>query len=530
MKGFMKSKKAIACAVILFLLVLELAGLGIHKMWLDQQPKFHDLTVELGTESISLSDFLTEYADLKKAGFVSDPGLINLNQVGSVELTLRHGKQQETVIFTVDDTTAPTAEFAVHKEVTIDYVPVVSDFITNVYDEDEVQVFFLTEPVLPKDYSDLTVTVVAEDASGNWIRQDCVISYTWMYREVELELGQVLTKADILLDPVRDDSLIDQAAVDAVNAGGVGLFEISSTVGEKTLVCAVNVADTVGPDLQVQNVQVKLGKDVELEDFVVSCEDLAGVAEIRFATQPDTKTESKQTIVIEAVDVNGNVTAKEAVLWVATDFYPPVIRGADKSMSVEKHSEPDFLAGVTANDTKSGDCAVTVDTSKLDLTKAGTYYITYSATDESGNVATVKRKVVVEPNEEDTLALVQSIADTLSDDPEDLRDYVRNKIGYSSNWGGDDPVWYGFTKKLGNCYVHATCLKALFDAKGIESQLIWVTNKSHYWLVVKIGDTWRHIDPTPGVRHTRYSLMTDELRLKTLGGRVWEFDKWPKCE
>ena len=260
MKGFMKSKKAIACVVILFLLVLELAGLGIHKMWLDQQPKFHDLTVELGTESISLSDFLTEYADLKKAGFASDPGLINLNQVGSVELTLRHGKQQETVTFTVEDTTAPTAEFTVHKEVTIDYVPVVSDFITNVYDEDEVQVFFLTEPVLPKDYSDLTVTVVAEDASGNWIRQDCVISYTWMKREVSLELGQVLTKADILLDPVRDDSLIDQAAVDAVNAGGVGLFEISSTVGEKTLVCAVNVADTVGPDLQVQNVQVKLGQ------------------------------------------------------------------------------------------------------------------------------------------------------------------------------------------------------------------------------------------------------------------------------
>ena len=530
MKGFFKSKKFIACIVILFLLLLELGGLTMHRMWLDRQDKFHDLTVELGTESISLSDFMTEYADSKKVGFVSDPGLIDLNQVGSVELTLRHGKQEQTVTFTVVDTTAPTAEFILRKDVTIDYVPVVSDFITNVHDEDTVEVFFLTEPSLPKNYADQTVTVVAEDASGNRTSEECMISYTWMKQEVALELGQMLTAEDILLDPIRDASLISQAEIDSINASGVGSFEISSTLGEKTLLCTVTVTDTVGPELQVQNVQVKLGNSVELEDFVVSCEDLAGVAEIRYATQPDTKTESKQTIIIEAVDVNGNVTAKDAVLWVATDFNPPVISGANKSMSVEKHSTPDFLEGVKATDKKSGDCAVTVDTSKLDLTKAGTYYITYSAVDASGNEATVKRKVVVEPDEEDTLALVQSIADTLSDDPEDLRDYVRNKIGYSSNWGGDDPVWYGFTKKLGNCYVHATCLKALFDAKGIESQLIWVTNKSHYWLVVKIGDTWRHIDPTPGVRHTRYSLMTDELRLKTLSGRVWEFDKWPKCE
>ena len=83
---------------------------------------------------------------------------------------------------------------------------------------------------------------------------------------------------------------------------------------------------------------------------------------------------------------------------------------------------------------------------------------------------------------------------------------------------------------MGNCYVHAHCLKALFDAKGIESQIIWVTEKTHYWLVVKIGDVWRHIDATPTPGHMRYSLMNDEERHKTLSGRNWNRSLWPACE
>ena len=145
------------------------------------------------------------------------------------------------------------------------------------------------------------------------------------------------------------------------------------------------------------------------------------------------------------------------------------------------------------------------------------------------NTTTVKRKITVNHSEEDVKALVKDIADQLSSDPEEIRDYVRT-IRYSTNWGGDDPVWYGFTKGSGNCYVHAHCLKAIFDEKGIESQMIWVNNKTHYWLIVKIGDVWRHIDATPTRGHMVYSLMTDEERAATLSGRNWDRDAWPACE
>ena len=59
--------------------------------------------------------------------------------------------------------------------------------------------------------------------------------------------------------------------------------------------------------------------------------------------------------------------------------------------------------------------------------------------------------------------------------------------------------------------------------------MIWVTNKSHYWLIVKINGQWKHIDPTPSRLHGKYSLMNDEQRLSTLSGRKWDTSQWPAC-
>lgn len=527
MKNFLKSKKGKACAAAA---ILAVAGLGGYGCWYGQQPKFHDLTVELGVESIGIGDFMTEYANAGKVGFVSDPAEVDLNRVGETELTLSHGSREETVTLTVQDTTAPTAEFVTQRSELIDYVPSAEDFVSNVNDESETSVYFAYEPVLPKDYSDVTVTVVVEDASGNKIQRECTLTYSWMQTSYALEYGSELTKADLLLDPVRDDSLLDQSVIDQINKSGLGEYEITSTVGEKTMTCKVTVADTQGPDLNVKDVHIRKGHWASLDSFLVSYKDVSGDVEVRLMTELDLYTEGKQTVVIEAEDIYGNITSKEVTLWIATDFNPPWISGADEAMSVEKNTTPDFLEGVTATDAKIGICEVTCDTSKLDLTKAGTYYITYSTCDNSGNTATTKRKVVVEHDAEDTAALVKSIADKLSDDPEEIRDYVRSNIYYSHSWGGEDPVWYGFTGRSGNCYVHALCLQSIFDLKGIENQLIWVTEKSHYWLIVKIDGVWKHIDPTPSDTHGKYSLMNDAQRLSTLSGRDWDRTQWPACE
>ena len=111
-----------------------------------------------------------------------------------------------------------------------------------------------------------------------------------------------------------------------------------------------------------------------------------------------------------------------------------------------------------------------------------------------------------------------------------MANYVRSYIRYNHDWGGDDPVWYGFSNRKGNCYVHALCLQRLLTEHGYKTKLIWVTNKTHYWLIVDMGGYWRHIDATPSTLHSRYPLMTDEQRLETLSGRKWDTSQWPACE
>jgi len=495
-----------------------------------QLPKFHDLTVELGTEIVTISDFATEHADLKKIRFVSDPSLVDLNQVGSLELILAQGNKQETVMLTVEDTTAPEATFVKTLPIRIDHTPTPEELVSGISVESETRVYFENAFQLPKNYEDTAVTVVVEDIWGNRTLGQCTLTYTWMVESFELEYGQKLSPEDILLDPVRDAGLLDPKELEAVNSGEIGEYTVTGQAGGQSAVCRVHVADTQGPVVKLKDVQVRIGGQVNPESFVESVTDISGVDTVRMLSSPKTDTMGKKPIVFEAKDYYGNTTFAQAVLWVANDFVPPRITGANGVITMEKRSAVDFMEGVSAYDNVDGNCVVTCNTDALNMEAGGTYYITYTAYDSSGNQAKVTRKVIVEHDEEDTEALVASIAAQLSDDPEQIRNYVRSKIYYTRSWGDEDPVWYGFTNRRGNCYVHAMCLKAIFDLKGIENQLIWVTNKTHYWLLVKINGNWKHIDPTPSRLHGRYSLMNDAQRRSTLSGRVWDTTAWPACE
>lgn len=529
-KNLWKTKKGIACIVaVAAVLVLGLAAWGGYGIWLNEQPKFRNVTVELGTETVSLRDFMTEHANAKKVGFVSDPSTIDLNQVGTTALTLRHGKQEQTVTLTVQDTVAPVAEITPAYTASIHEIPAAAELVSNVEDEDQVKIYYAQEPVIPLDYSDVTVHVIVEDGSGNQTSRNCVLSYRWMQKTCTLELGEALTKEMVLLNPERDLVLLEQARLDEINNSDVGNYLLVGTVGDMVQTCAVTVQDTKGPELVLTPVQRYPGKEAHLEDFITSATDASEVKEVRLVSQFDVNTKGKYEVTVEAEDIHGNITTGTTMLWVTDDMTPPDIYGPLTVLSVEKHGEVDLLAGFSAWDYRDGACEVVCDTSKLDLHTAGTYYVTYTATDTSGNVASVKRKVTVEHDAEDTKAMVKEIAAGLSNDVEEIRDYVRYNVSYTTNWGGDDPVWYGFTTRTGNCYVHALCLQVLLEEKGYETQLIWVTAKSHYWLIVKLPEGWRHIDATPTPSHSRYSIMTDELRYATLAGRNWDRSQWPAC-
>ena len=529
-----QSKKPVVIVCIAAVLLIALAVALACQVWFSRQWKFQDVTVELGTDTLGISQFMTKYALPHRVGFVSDVSTIDLGKVGTTELTLSHGPKLETVTLSVVDTTAPKITLVEKLVQFVDYVPKAEDFVKETFDLSEVKVYFAEEPHVSGEYEDITVQVVAEDAYGNKASDTSILSYVWMKDAFALEYGQQLTKEDILFNVETDGHLVNQEDIDTINASPLGTYTIVSKTATRTLECVVTVQDTTGPVLEVKDVQVYQYESAGLEDFLVSATDVSGDVKVRLMTELTFNELGEQKVVIEAEDIYGNITKKEVSLFVTTDTTPPVIRGLT-NMTVAKHSDPnniDFLSGVTANDAKDGACKVSYNTSKVNFSKAGTYYVTYTAKDKSGNVGTYRRKITVEHDQEDTNALVASIAASLGGDILGLRDYVRNSIGYNhaGDWGGDDPVWYGFKNRVGNCFVHARCLQALYNQKGIACQLIWTTNYSHYWLLVNVGGSWKHIDPTPGTQHSRYyQPMNDAQRYETLSGRDWDRTAWPAC-
>lgn len=492
--------------------------------------EFHDATLELGTNRVRLEHFLNEGAKPEKARFVTKMKSIALDKVGTHSVTLAYGSREETVSLTIQDTTPPEAVFLTERVMAPGEVLKPEDFVEHMADAAGVTASFVQEPVIPEDYADITVAVQVVDGSGNRVEGQCHVSFAWMKESLVWEYGNQITKGDILFDAQASDALVDQAELDRINQSGVGSYTLSSTIGGKTMTCQITVQDTRGPELEVKPAHTWPSEKVGVDDFVVSAEDPSGVASVELLTQINVREKGVHPVEIRAMDTQGNETIAQTVIKINLDHYDPVFEGLEEDLEVDKHGTPDYEAGVKVTDNIDGEIGFTYDSSGVDTSAPGVYFVNYLAVDEAGNETAVRRRVVVRPDEADVQALVEKVAADIPDDPKEIRNFVWKKIRYSASWGEPDPTWHGFTKWSGNCYVHAFCLKAVFDAKGYETKLIWTKDKSHYWVMVKLEDGWRHMDATPSEQHVRILYMTDWDRHATLDGRNWDRSLWPKAE
>lgn len=394
-----RRKKSFLIPILLSVLLVlcGLVGWMLYILWGDSRQVFQDVTLELGRKSLSIQDFLTPLGNPARASFVTDPGKLDLTKVGRTSLALRHGTKTSVVNLIIEDTTSPIAVFVPEYTVSVpDSLPQAGALVERAEDLSPVRTYYAQEPVIPDDYSDITVTVVVEDTSGNSISGQCVLHFTgWLREGCTLELGQTLTPEMLLNDPARDADLLNSEQ----------LKEIGKTLGDHTLLvetggtsaqCIITVQDTTPPELSLRSIHVLPGDGIDLEDFVVSATDLSGEPEVSLEKDfPDFDTEGTYSIGIVAKDSSGNTTKKEATLWISKNQSPPVIQGAYTTLKVGVNGTPDFLKGVSAKDDIDPKCDITVDTTGLDLSKPGTYTITYSAIDSSGNVGTCQRTVIV---------------------------------------------------------------------------------------------------------------------------------------
>ena len=111
----------------------------------------------------------------------------------------------------------------------------------------------------------------------------------------------------------------------------------------------------------------------------------------------DSDTAGTYTVTYTATDVSNNVgTATRTVMVVDTTAPVITVTGANPTTVEQGAIYTD--AGATATDTVDGSVTV-VTTGSVDTATAGTYILTYTATDNAGNVATKTRAVIVPSNE-----------------------------------------------------------------------------------------------------------------------------------
>lgn len=240
---------------------------------------------------------------------------------------------------------------------------------------------------------------------------------------------------------------------------------------------------------------------------------------------------------VDVAVVTSTLTVKSA------DTTPPTISGAtDKNVYV--NDTISYRDGVTVTDNVDENVQLNIDSSKVDLTKPGKYELVYSATDSSGNTATVSVTVTVanrpskqENNtdkEEGTKAPAAStkekldvlcteiLQDILSDGMSDRQKaeaiYNRvHRIKYVNT--PDDGDWIenayvGLTTGRGDCENYSAASRALLTKAGIPNYELerYGGTSEHYWEIVYVDGGWYHFDacPTSSKYPIRCFLLTDD--------------------
>lgn len=300
--------------------------------------------------------------------------------------------------------------------------------------------------------------------------------------------------------------------------------------GTSTQATTLPAGDTTPPTAEAVPAVVQAGELPDPSALVTNIQDESEVT-VSWLRQPDMTQGGETTALVLLTDAAGNTATVEVNVTVIVDEEPPVIAGAvDLEFYV---GDPiAYKAGITVTDNQTQYPKLVVDNSQVDTSKAGTYPVTYTATDDAGNSVSVtveltlvdKPEGYVEP--EIVYGLAQEVLDQIT--TEEMTDmevafaiyrWVSTNIAYTghsdkSSWTGG--AYQAFTERAGDCFNYYAAAKAMYEVAGIENVDIVkevteeTSSSSHYWSLINLGDGWYHVDCTPRSNPGQFFMNTDD--------------------
>lgn len=229
------------------------------------------------------------------------------------------------------------------------------------------------------------------------------------------------------------------------------------------------------------------------------------------------------------------------------DTEPPQIIGVqDRTVYIEEKVV--YKQDIYVEDNSGEEIEVEVDSSRMDITQPGSYPVTYTAADASGNTTsleatfTVAEKPIEVVIEEDVYKEADKVLAEITDDSmtdeekaKAIYDWCRNSIAYVNH--SDKSSWQigayqAFTDRSGDCFNYFAAGKAMLERLGIENIDVVATDEGHYWSMVNLGDGWYHFDVTPRFGDGDDFFMVTDAFLENYSARnddshVWDREAYP---
>lgn len=513
-----KSKKRrglIFCLIFFPLLLL----LGAGALYFIDSLAYKVCRVEAGV-AVTPGDFL-KYED-EDAVFAPDSEPFDISRPGEYLVKVKSGFFTHSCRLIVQDTIPPTGDpVQVQAQMGGSCQP--EEFVANLTDATQVAVSFAEEPDYTKSGAQ-PVQILLEDLGGNQTLLEARLFITQVVEQVTVEVGQGAPGLDSFVIAGQEAAFVTDLG--EIDFTVLGEYPVEVQVDGRIYQSLLQVADTVPPEAEVQDVEGYVRAPRSVEEFIVRVEDATEVKPA-FRQEPDLTRAGTQEVEIVFTDAGNNETVLQAKLTLKEDTEPPVIKGA-KDISVFVGDSVSYRKNVSVADNCPEGVELEVNSGGVNLNEPGVYPVIYTARDLAGNTSSVTVNLTVKDrtfHAEDAYALADTVlADILTDGMTPLEkvtaiyDYVKGHVAYVSHSEKGDwlkAAYVGLTEGKGDCYTYANTSKLLLTRAGIQNMDIAKipAKTNHVWNLVDIGDGWYHFDACPRRGLTEKILMWTDERL-----------------
>lgn len=478
------------------------------------------LSYEAGTAHPEAQDFMVVERDDPQ--FVTDMDELSWSIPGEYEIEISFDGNAYSSTLEIVDTAAP--------ELTVKSVAVkvggkvaAKDFVVSCADATEVTYSLENEPSSAK-LGASQCFVIATDLGGNTARAQAQLLVCDDVVEVEAS-DKAVTLKD-LGSTYSGWKLPEKELI----PNKLGAYELVITRGDEKLSLGVSVVDTTPPEAKGKTLDCCTGYPVDAISFVEDVKDISPVT-ASFETEPDWDKDGKQTVSIILTDTSGNSTTVEATAVIAPDKQAPVIYNA-ADFTAYVGETPDYLGNIAAIDNADPKPTLSVDSSKVDTGKAGSYEISFTAKDANGNESSKTVKVTLIKMSADASKLVAKLSKIIDDVIEaDMTenqkihavfDYVLKNVKSSGSSDKSDPraaVYKALSSGKGDSFAAAELTRLLLDRAGCSA--IRVDGSSASWCMVRASHGLYHLDAFSGSESDSGIFMLMDAQLKALGGSYW---------